>query len=209
MPKVFTLILFLIAISVLSHGQDFSADVVYLPGSSPNPMGNGSSQEAVPTPKVYVSKGNVRLETNGLVGTVLVVNREEHTAVALYPGKKTFQPLGSGPSEYFRVENVDDACPDWQRSSEQKIVCEKVGSENVNGRDTVKYQNKAASETGAATVWIDRALKFVIKWEGGGTAAELRNIKEGQQAADLFSVPQSYKMATPQKGSKGFSHRPK
>src|ERR1051325_2195935 len=73
-PKVFTVVMFLVAISVLSHGQDFSADVVYLPGSSPSPMGNGSSQEAVPTPKVYVSKGNVRLETNGLVGTVLVVN---------------------------------------------------------------------------------------------------------------------------------------
>jgi hypothetical protein len=87
-------------------------------------------------------------------------------------------------------------------------VCEKVGSETINGRETVKYQNKGAVEPTAATVWIDRALKFVIRWEGGGKGAELRNIKEGQQAADLFSVPQDYKMASPQKAtSKSFSHR--
>src|SRR2546427_4586247 len=42
-------------------------------------------------------------------------DRTEHTAVALQPKKKAYQPLGSGPSEYFRAENTDDACPSWQR----------------------------------------------------------------------------------------------
>ncbi len=57
-------------------------------------------------------------------------------------------------------------------------------------------------------VWVDKALKFVIKWQAAGTGAELRNIKEGQQAADLFTVPSDYKIAAPQKAtSKGFSKK--
>jgi hypothetical protein len=195
-------------VSAVGHAQDFSADVVYLENSNVHGRVSDSGKEARHSSKLYVSKGNIRLETNGLTGTVLVLNKEEHTAVALYPGKKSYQPLGSGPSEYFRVENADDACADWQRSAEQKIVCERVGPEIVNGRETVKYQNKMAVDIAPAAVWVDKALKFVIKWESVDTSAELRNIKEEQQAADLFLVPSDYAMASPQKtASKSFSHR--
>jgi hypothetical protein len=181
---------------------------VYLEISKVHGRVSDSAKEARHSSKLYVSKGNIRLETNGLTGAVLVVNKEEHTAVALYPGKKSYQPLGSGPSQYFRVENADDACADWQRTAEQKIVCERVGPEMVNGREAVKYQNTRALDTAPAAVWIDKALKFVIKWESADTSAELRNIKEEQQAADLFLVPSEYKMGTPQKtATKGFSHR--
>ena len=57
-------------------------------------------------------------------------------------------------------------------------------------------------------VWVDKALKFVIKWQAAGRGAELRNIKEGQQAADLFTVPSDYKIPPPRKAiSKGFSKK--
>jgi len=202
-----TAILMATLVSAVSHAQDFSADVVYLENSKVHGRVS-DSKEARHSSKLYVSKGNIRLETNGLTGIVLVVNKEEHTAAALYPEKKSYQPLGSGPSEYFRVENADDACADWQRSAEQKIVCERVGPEKVNGREAVKYQNKMALDTAPNAVWVDKALKFVIKWESVDTRAELRNIKEEQQAADLFLVPSEYTMAAPQKrASKSFSHR--
>jgi len=195
-------------VSAVSHAQDFSADVVYLENSKVHARVSDSGKEARHSSKLYVSKGNIRLETNGLTGTVLVVNKEEHTAAALYPGKKSYQPLGSGPSEYFRVENADDACADWQRSAEHKIVCERVGRDTVNGREAVKYRNKTALDTAPAAVWVDKALKFVIKWESVDTSAELHNIKEEHQAADLFLVPSDYGMAAPQKAaSKSFSHR--
>jgi hypothetical protein len=203
-----TAILMATLVSAVSHAQDFSADVVYLEISKVHGRVSDSAKEARHSSKLYVSKGNIRLETNGLTGAVLVVNKEEHTAVALYPGKKSYQPLGSGPSQYFRAENADDACADWQRTAEQKIVCERVGPEMVNGREAVKYQNRTALDTTPAAVWIDKALKFVIKWESADTNAELRNIKEEQQAADLFLVPSEYKMGIPQKtATKGFSHR--
>ena len=198
--KTTVAILFVALVSAVSHAQEFSADVVYLEP-------NGSVSTSHPTAKIYVSKDKFRLETNGFTGNVMLVNRADQTAFVLQPKKKTYQTLGAGPSEYFRAENPDDACASWQSASELKIVCQKVDSEVVNGRDTVKYENKAVAQGATAAVWIDKALKFVVKWQAADAAAELRNIKEAQPAADLFTVPTDYKAAGPQKGSKGFSHR--
>lgn len=196
-----TVALFFVALtSAISHAQEFSADVVYLEP-------NGSVSAAHAASKLSVSKDKFRLDTNGFTGNVLLVNRGDQTAFVLQPKRKTYQALANGPSEYFRAENPDDACDSWQKSSEQKIVCKKVDSETVNGRDAVKYENNATTPGATTAVWIDKALKFVIKWQAADTAAELRNIKEGPQAADLFAVPADFKAASPQKGSKGFSHR--
>ena len=205
--KATTLIaaLFVSLISTISQAQEFSADVVY---NRLNAPANGSPSAAHPSSKLYVSKDKIRLETNGLTGTILLADTRAHTAVALQPKKKAYQSLASSPSEYFRAENAEDACPNWQSVAEQKIVCEKVGPEVVNGREAVKYQNKGTSEAAPTAVWVDKALKFVIKWQAAGSGAELRNIKEGQQSADLFTVPSDYKIPTPQKASsKGFSKK--
>lgn len=192
--------LFIAVITTLSYSQEFSADVVYVePDGKVSPSHNSG--------KIYVEKDKFRLETNGFTGSVLLVDRADQNNFVLQPKRKTYQPLGAGPSEYFRVDNPDDACSTWQSASDQKIVCEKGASEVVNGRDTVKYVNKAASEISPSAVWIDKNLKFVIKWQSSDTAAELRNIKEDKQHAELFAVPADYKAASPQKGSKGFSHR--
>jgi hypothetical protein len=190
------------------HAQEFSADVVYVAISKPDAPSTETATSAHGSSKLYVSKDKLRLETNGLTGTILLADRTERTAVALQPTRRAVQHLASGPSQYFWVENADDACPSWQSFAEQKIVCEKIGPEVVNGRETVKYQNKSASDTAPAAVWIDKALKFVIKWQATGIGAELHNIKEEQQAAELFAVPNDYKIPTPQKAtSKGFSKR--
>lgn len=193
-------------ISSFCPAQEFSADVVYLATSKPDAPATGIPTR--PDSKLYVSKDKIRLETHGFTDNALVVSRGDQTAFALFPARKAYQALGLGPSEYFRVENADNACPDWQKVATQKIVCEKVGREVVNGRLSVKYQNKGASESATAAVWIDSALKFVVKWEGADAGAQLQNVKEGQQAANLFAVPSGYKVLTPQKGSsKGFSQR--
>ena len=207
--KAITLVaaLVLALMSTTTQAQEFSANVVYFDTNVKAPA-DASAGAAHPTSKLYVSGDKIRLETNGITGIVLLTDRQEHTAAALQPGRKFFELLASGPSQYFRVENPDDACPAWQSIADQKIVCEKVGPETVNGRETVKYQNKSVSETAITAVWIDKTLKFVIKWQSAGTGAELRNIKEEKLAADLFAVPSNYKLASPQKGSsKGFSRK--
>jgi len=192
--------LFVALVSAIGNAQEFSAEVVYLEP-------NGSASPSHPTSKIYVSKDKFRLETNGFTGAVLLVDREGQAAYVLLPAKKTYQALAAGPSEYFHAENPDDACASWQGAAEQKIVCQKVDTEMVNGRDTVKYENKGASPSAATAVWVDKALKFVVKWQAADSSAELRNIKEEKLAAALFTLPSDYKLATPQKGSKGFSKR--
>ena len=200
--------LFVILISTIAQAQEFSADVVYLYTNGPNAPATGTVSTSHTSSRLFVSKDKIRLETNGLTGAILLADRGEHTAAVLQPKKKAYQPLASGPSEYFRVENADDACASWQVFAEQKIVCEKVGPEVVNGCETVKYVNKGALETASAAIWVDKTLKFVIKWQAGGTAAELRNIEEERHAAHLFALPSDYRLLAPQKAtSKGFPHR--
>jgi hypothetical protein len=38
----------------------------------------------------------------------------------------------------------------------------------------------------------------VVKWEGASTSAELRNVQEGQQAANLFTLPSAYNLSKPE-----------
>jgi hypothetical protein len=208
-------VLALVALSpVITHAQDFSADVVYAEKPAASFTAKAPSADATtaqhPPSRLYVSKDKMRLETRGFTGTVLLVNGEERTTVALFPIKKAYQPLVSGPPQYFRVTDPDNACPDWQKAVTSKIACQKVGPETVGGRETVKYQNKNVSDGAPTAVWIDKNLKLVLKWEDSDTGAELHNIKEGQQSADLFTVPSTYKLLEPQKASpKGFSKKPK
>ena len=208
MKPILTTVLTALAMSwgpALCHSQEFSDDVIYVAPSK----GATSKHLAAPIhepSKLFVSKSKMRLETRGMSETILLVNPEEHSTVALFPQKKEFQPLASAPSEYFHAQDAENACPDWQAVSERKIDCEKVSHEPVDGRDTVKYRNKAATPASPlSTVWIDPKLNFVIKWESAEAAAELRNIKEEEkQEASLFEIPQDYEQLRPKKkGPKG------
>lgn len=200
---------FLLAlIPAVCSAQDFSADVVYLAVGSPDAPSSEAHSSVHRPSRLYASKDKLRLETRGLTGTILLVNRAEQTAFALFPAKKEYQPLAGGPSEYFGVKDAENACAAWQKAADQKIVCEKVGHEVVDGRQTVKYQNKRGSDAATSAVWIDAGLKFVVKWESAKVGAELRNIKEEKQAAELFTVPSDYQGLKAQKGStKGFAQR--
>ena len=191
-----------------SRAQSFSADVIYNPpkprdaSSRPRPPSAGS--------KLYVSADKMRLESRGLSQTVMLADFERHTSTAIFPAQKAYQELASGPPQYFQVADADNACPDWQKTLGQEITCEKVGNELVAGRKAVKYLNKAAAASGStASIWIDATLKFVIKWEDAEGGAELHNIQEGSQAADLFVVPPGYDVLKPQKKGHWNSKTPK
>jgi hypothetical protein len=41
-------------------------------------------------------------------------------------------------------------------------------------------------------VWVDRKLKFVVKWESKATACELRDIQVGPQPPAYFEIPKDY-----------------
>ena len=198
---------FVFGVIPTATAQEFSADVVYTTVKSKT-SSPATADTLDHSSKLYVRKDKVRLETNGFSGTVLLIDASDQSALALFPGHRGYQKVGYAPSEFFAVRDPENACPDWSMASAQKIACEKIGPETVDGRKAVKYQNKDAREGSATTVWIDATLKFVVKWETPNTTAELHNIKEGTQAAELFTVPADFSVLRPRKTApKGFAKR--
>jgi hypothetical protein len=191
------LAMLLAMIAVVCQAQDFSADVVYtkVPAAQESSAGAAAAATA-PASRIFVSKANMRLESRGMIDLVMLVDTVDHTTVVLYPGQKTYRKIGSRPSQYFRSTDVENACTDWQEAAGKQLKCEKVGEDVVGGRRTIKYKNPLADGS-AEYVWIDSKLSYVIKWDLGQVGAELHNIKEGPQSADLFEIPKSYDVATP------------
>lgn len=179
--------------------QEFSADVVLTP--VPGNPDAGAARAVAPTvhsARLYVNKDLMRFESQGVTGQTMIVDDANQTTVALFPKQKSYQPLGSRPPQYFRVSDAERACPDWQKAVGRKISCEKLGSDVVDGRRSVKYSRRTSSGS-EEYVWIDPKLKYVIKWRTSQTEAQLRNIQQGPQSADLFAVPQSYELLKPRK----------
>src|SRR2546421_335795 len=171
------------------QAQEFSASVVYTPVlKEPGP----------PPAKVYVSKDRMRFESGGLTDLTMIVDVAKHTAVALFPSQKPYRELASRPSAYFPVTDAENACPDWQKAVGKEITCERVGNDMVDRRKTVEYR-RPTPNSGADYIWVDSKLNYVIKWRMDKTEAELRNIAEGPQSADLFAIPQGYQPLGPPK----------
>ena len=195
---ILTVAALLALIAPVCCAQDFSADVTYEPTKSRD----ASARELRPSTgsRLYVSTDKMRLDLQGLDPTIMLVDFGNHTTTAIFPVRKAYQSLASGPPQYFRVADPNNACSDWQKAVGREIACEKAGNEVVDGRNTIRYVNKSSEAGGSVgSVWIDPSLKFVIKWEDADGGAELHNIKEGPQSADLFAVPAGYDVLKPQK----------
>jgi hypothetical protein len=189
----------LASMPAVCHAQEFSANVVYAP--APQNQDAPSSRTAVaivPSAKLYVSKDRMRFVSGGVTGLTMIVDIANHTTVALFPSQKAYQQLGSRPTQYFRVTDAEDACPDWQKAVGKEITCEKVGDEVVDGRKTVKYR-RPTPNSAADYICVDPKLNYVTKWRMDKTEAELRNIEEGPQSEDLFVIPKGYEPLSPSK----------
>ena len=71
------------------------------------------------------------------------------------------------------------------------------GKENINGRNTEKWEISSSSPNGQNLLsqqWYDPKLKMVIREElPGGYVRELKNISVSKQSKKLFKVPSDYK----------------
>ncbi len=184
---VFCFVLF--AITPL-FAQEFSGDLVQTKGNNPGSVG-----------KIYVGADKMRIESQRKGGdsAVIIVNYVTQTSDVLMPERKMYMETtaGQGPGlqrnwNFFRALDVDNACSDWLKMVHKPNgTCHKVGSDPVNGRSAVKYEG--ASATGEVEdVWLDKSLRFPIKWEGKNSGGEMQNIKEGSQPGSLFEVPSGY-----------------
>jgi hypothetical protein len=101
-------------------------------------------------------------------------------------------PAAQRSFDFFRATDAENACDEWQKMvAKPGASCRKIGNEAVNGRSTVKYEGTNADGT-VSDVWIDKKLRFPVKWQGKNSGGELRNIQEGAQPASLFTVPADY-----------------
>lgn len=185
----------LLVIGHVAMAQDFSADVINQRG------GEGIR-------KIYSTKDKVRFEVEGknaAMGPVaMIADETQHKWVVVLPERRmymdTWPPMMQKPliTQYWHVDDVNDACPQWKKLAEQAKTtenwgsCTKVGSDTVNGRSAVKYEGVSAKGE-KSHYWVDTKLHCVIKTDqetGGGI--ELTNIKEGSQPSSLFEVPAGY-----------------
>jgi hypothetical protein len=186
--RVLCLVLF--SLTPLFSQEEFSGDFVQTKGNNPGNVG-----------RMYVGKDKIRFESQRKAGdaAVVIMNYDTQTTDILMPERKMYMETTSsqapGPQRtwtFFRALDVDNACADWLKMVHKPGgTCHKVGSDTVNGRSTVKYEGVSASgEVG--NVWLDKSLRFPIKWEAKSGGGEMQNIKEGAQPASLFEIPSDY-----------------
>jgi hypothetical protein len=179
----------------LAQGQDFSADVI-----SQKQGGEGIK-------KVYSAKDKVRYEVEGrnsaMGPSAVIVDEVQHKLLIMMPERHmymdTWPAMMKKPliTQFWRVDDVNDACPQWKKVADQAGTdqnwgsCTKVGSDTVNGRSTVKYEG-VSKQGDKQHYWVDTKLHCVIKTDGESGGIELTNIKEGSQPASLFEIPPGY-----------------
>ncbi len=175
--------------------QDFSADVV-----------NAKGNEGIK--KVYSTKDKARFDFEGqnqAMGPIAaIVDDTQHKFVLVFTQRRMF--MDSWPDimkkptiiQFWHVQDVNDACPQWKKLAEQMDTdknwgsCTKIGSDTVNGRSTVEYEG-VSNKGEKSHIWVDTKLHCVIKMDGGtGGGIELRNIQVGSQPASLFEIPAGY-----------------
>ncbi len=182
----------LVGIGHVAGAQEFSADMT---------KNNGRAD------KIYAGKTKVRWESNeqnSTMGrTAAILDDAQNTWVILMPDRRMYMDSPPGMmvkqllTHLWRVQDADNACPEWKKVAEEAGSdknwgsCTKIGSDTVNGRSAVKYEG--VSKDGKKThIWVDSKLRCVVKTDEGSGSFELRNIQEGPQPASLFEIPAGY-----------------
>jgi hypothetical protein len=178
----------------LALAQEFSADVV------------NRKQDNVGLKKLYAGKDKDRFEVEGrnaaMGPSAVILDEAQNKYIVLMAERHMYmdaplmmiKPL---ITQFWRVQDVNDACPGWRKTAEQAGTtknwgsCTKVGSDSLNGRSAVKYEG-VSSKGEKSYVWVDTKLRCVVKTDGASGSIELRNIQEGPQPESLFQVPVGY-----------------
>lgn len=188
---------FLLTFPILTNmalAQDFSADVV------------SQKSDNTGVRKVYATKNKVRFEVQGenpQMGPSAIVfddTKNSYTIIMAERHMYMDAPMTITRrllTHFWRVDDPNNACPEWKRTAEEAGSdkdwgsCTKIGSDTVNGRDTVKYEG-VSSKGEKSHIWVDSKLRCVVKTDEGRGDFELRNIQEGSQPASLFEIPAGY-----------------
>ena len=193
--RVFIFLTLIPVVSAFSFSQDFSAEMFDLrPGRTD-------------TVKIFVEGSKVRMEPQGKGNNkdsqIMIWDTAGQKSYVLAPARHMYMEIGSSMLQrainLWRPADVEDACPDWLKVSQQlspgekQATCRKVGSDTVNGRSAVKYEG-VSGDGKKGEVWLDVKVRYLVKVVSpDGSGMELRNIHEGPSDASLFEVPSGYK----------------
>jgi len=151
------------------------------------------------TGKFYFSGQKLRMDMNTQGGTFAMIHdMPGKVTYMLMPQQKMYMEMHDGQNQMARrgpdLKNLKSFDPDHPCSSMEDTTCEKVGSENVNGRSTDKWLFTDKKNGSVVNVWIDKKLHFPIKTEEkDGSEMEFTNIQEGPAAASMFEIPAGYR----------------
>jgi hypothetical protein len=183
----------LLMIAPLGLAQEFSADVV-------NTKDNGEPK------KLYAGKDKVRFEVEtrnaGMGPTAVILDEGQNKYTVVMSERRMYMDAPTTMvkplmTHYWRVQDVNDACPEWKKTAEQAGTyknwggCTKMGSDSLNGRSAVKYEG-VSNQGEKSHIWVDTKLRCVVKTDEAAGGFELRNIHEASQPASLFEVPAGY-----------------
>ena len=141
------------------------------------------------------------------------MDRNKRVGWMLNPAKKEYVEM-KGPAPGPQTEAPSrPPLPDEPGSACQEgrpgLTCEKLGTEQMNGRTTHKwaFTRTRQGQTSRSVVWIDPELRTSIREEfQGGYVRELRDVRVGPPPAALFAVPRGYTkidMPTQSEGGQG------
>jgi len=148
--------------------------------------------------KVYFNGSKMRMDmTGGGHNMAMIHDMPGKVSYMLMPEQKMYMEMRAGQNMMQRGPKMPDLKsydPEHPCASEPDMICEKAGSETVNGRSTDKWIFKHKNNSEMTTAWVDKKLHFPVKTMGSdGSEMDLTNIQEGKPSASLFEIPAGYR----------------
>ena len=180
--------------------HEFSADIV-----SRDATGAATGSAG----RIFVSNGNVRIETSNTPAGFFLIDGTAATAVFVRPAQQVFMDArqSSRLTQIFLPVDPSAPCSQWQAAARNAGVpnaggdwhCERIDAARADGHDTTVQYTVVSPNQESTQRWIDTALNFPVKLrQPDGTTLALEHIRVEAQPASLFTVPPQYRRSDPQ-----------
>jgi hypothetical protein len=145
--------------------------------------------------KLYVGASRLRMEVPAAGGEnrATIIDPRTESQFTISAGQRKYMEAqigdsdGAGPLPRLGTLNPANPC-----ENERLSECKRVGAETVNGYATEKWEY-TNNDGDLETAWIATKLRFPIRTgTANGATAEITNVMEGAQPANLFDLPTGY-----------------
>ena len=186
------LLLKVAAAQVPPHLTPFSADMEFTSARA-----GGAAHDM--TGKLYVNPDHMRMDMNSgpRGGAIVITNMATKTTDTLMPEQHMYMEFTADQAMMMRRGGMTSSIkpftdPNNPCANQEGWTCKNLGVEQVNGRSTDHWQ--ITDKNGKVTnAWVDQKVHFPIKSvTQDGSTWQLTNIKEGEQPAGLFEIPEGY-----------------